>query len=154
VAGPRHRTLTLRGFAGMAARRQALAAPGAVAAPNRSAEVLLTRAIRPAAGIGRLPPGRRYVAVVSELRFAEFIGPYHLWLRLWLRKAGCDPLASYATLEAVNDVPSVPVVKNRSHHVALLAAGGRWPGLPPELGGMVRHAPEILDLEPALSLVW
>ena len=40
----------------------------------------------------------------------EQIGNYHLWLRLLLRKAGMDPVAAFATLEAVNDVPAVPVV--------------------------------------------
>lgn len=164
VAGHANRVLTLRGFASMPARRRALAHLDAAAGRRdarrqpsesvRSSQVLLTRAVRPQGGIARLQVGQGGVAVISELRFPELIGPYHLWLRLWLRKAGCDPLASYATLEAVNDVPSVPVVQNRSHHIALLAAGGDWPGLPPELAGMVRHRPEILALEPARCLVW
>jgi hypothetical protein len=65
-----------------------------------------------------------------------------------------DPFASFATLEHVNDVPAVPVVRNRSQHIALMRADGPIPQLPPELRGMVRFPPEMLSLEPALSLVW
>jgi len=73
---------------------------------------------------------------------------------LLLRKAGLDPLAAFATLEAANDVPAVPVLRNRTHHIALLPAGGKVPDLPPELRNALRFSPEILELEPALSLVW
>ena len=115
---------------------------------------MLTRTIAPAEGVRPNRPGEQLVAMISEVRFPEQIGNYHLWLRLLLRKAGMDPLAAFATLEAVNDVPAVPVVKNRSQHVVLMRSSGPPPELPPELRGMLRFAPEILGLEPALSLVW
>ena len=92
--------------------------------------------------------------MISELRFPEQIGNYHLWLRLLLRKAGLDPLAAFATLEAVNDVPAVPVVKNWAQHFALLPSDGTPPEWPAELRGMLRYAPEILTLQPAFALVW
>ena len=57
-------------------------------------------------------------------------------------------------LEAANDVPAIPVVKNRTQHIALMRQGGRVPELPSELRGMLRFPPETLGLEPALSLVW
>ncbi|NKF15191.1 hypothetical protein, partial [Rhizobium phaseoli] len=88
----------------------------------------------------------RLVAMISEVKFQEQVGNYHLWLRLLLRKAGTDPIAAFATLEAVNDVPAVPVVRHRSHHVALMRFGGRVPELPADLRGMLRYAPEVLTL--------
>lgn len=163
AAGHPDRLITLRGFAGTEARRKALtqyhAGPdwagrrAEVADLSRSAEVLLTRAIAPAEGTRPMRPDESYQLLVSELRFAEQVGNYHLWLRLLLRKAGLDPLAAFATLEAVNDVPAVPVIKNRTHHVALLRMGRRPPELPPELRNMLRFAPETLVLEPAWMLV-
>jgi hypothetical protein len=158
------RLIVVRGFAGMTARRQALTAFHAgpdwaaqraeAAALLREQRVSLTRSIVPADGIKPIRPEERLTAVISEVRFSEQIGNYHLWLRLLLRKAGLDPVAAFATLEAVNDVPAVPVVKNRAQHIALLRSGGRAPELPPELRAMVRYAPEILVLEPAFALVW
>lgn len=158
------RLILVRGFASMTARRLALSAFHAgpdwqrhradAVTLTRDAQVSLTRAIRPEEGIRPIRPGERVVAMVSELRFAEQIGNYHLWLRLLLRKAGMDPMASFATLEAVNDVPAVPVVRNRSQHIALMRTSGGAPELPPELRGMLRYTPELLVLEPALSLVW
>lgn len=164
VAGHPDRLLLIRGFADIAARRQTLlrlfgspdwaANRQAVTALTRQAEVALTRAIRPAAGLAPLRPDGRYVAMISDLRDAEQVGDYHLWLRLLLRKAGCDPLAAFATLAADNDVPAVPVTRNRAQHIALLRHGAEPPKLPPELRRMVRFTPEILGLEPSVALVW
>jgi hypothetical protein len=98
--------------------------------------------------------GETLTAVISEVRFPEQLGNYHLWLRLLLRKAGMDPVLAFATLEAVNDVPAVPIVRNRSQHIALVRGRGPTPQLPPELRGMLRFSPEVLTLQPALSLVW
>ena len=56
-----------------------------------------------------------------------------------------DPFAAFATLEAVNDVPAVPVVRNRSQHIALMAVSGHPPKLPPELRGYEWHAVGRLD---------
>ena len=158
------RLILVRGFASMTTRRQALTAfhggqdwgahRSEAATLLRDQRVTLTRSIVPADGIKPIRPEERLTAMISEVRFAEQIGNYHLWLRLLLRKAGLDPVAAFATREAVNDVPAVPVVKNRSQHIALLRSGGRVPELPPELRAMVRYAPEILELEPAFALVW
>jgi len=158
------RLLLLRGFAGMAGRRRALtafhASPDWTAQRAESAsllkeqQVMLTRAIAPADGVRPIRRQERLTLVISELRFPEQIGNYHLWQRLLLRKEGLDPLAAFATLEAVNDVPAVPVVKNRAQHFALLPNDGKPPEWPTELRGMLRYAPEILTLEPAYSLVW
>lgn len=158
------RVILLRGFSGTEARRRALTAFHAspdwtrhrAEAANllREERVLLTRAIVPADGLRQTRPGDRLVALFSELKFPEQMGNYHLWLRLLLRKAGMDPVAAFATLEAVNDVPAVPVVRHRSHHVALMRIGGRVPEFPPDLRGMLRYAPEVLTLEPAPALVW
>lgn len=157
------RVMLLRGFPSMPARRRALTAfhggPGwgahraEATGLVRSSEVMLTRAIVPADGIRSLKAGEPMMALLSEVRFAEQIGNYHLWLRLFLRKAGLDPLAAFATLEAVNDVPAVPIVKNRSQHIALFRQGD-VPGLPPELRAMLRYAPQTLTLEPTAQLVW
>ena len=65
-----------------------------------------------------------------------------------------DPLAAFATLESVNDVPAVPVVRNKTHHIALVPQSGNVPQLPPELRDMLRYPPEVLSLSPAPSLVW
>ena len=158
------RLVLLRGFGGMPARKKALtsfhASPDWTVQRAESANLLkdqqvaLTRTIAPADGVRPIRRDERLTLVISELRFPEQIGNYHLWLRLMLRKAGLDPLAAFATLEAVNDVPAVPVVKNRSYHIALLRSGGRPPELPPELRAMLRYTPEILELEPAFALVW
>lgn len=164
VAGHPDRLIQLRGFAGMQQRHRVLTSDRSGAGwamqrreradITRSSEVILARAITPAEGTRPMRPGESYQAMVSELRFAEQVGDYHLWLRLLLRKAGLDPIAAFATLESANDVSSVPVVKNRTHHIALLRQGQRPPELPPELRGMLRYAPEMLVLEPAGLLVW
>lgn len=164
VAGPPDRVMLMRGFASMPARRTTVetylksaawrANRAALSELERQGSVILTRTLAPSSGTRPLRLGESYTAIVSELRFAEQIGSYHLWLRLFLRKAGLDPLAAYATLESVNDVPAVPVVKNRTHHIALVPAAGGVPQLPDELRGMLRYAPEILDLAPAPALVW
>ncbi|MEO6015058.1 MAG: hypothetical protein ABIQ30_15935 [Devosia sp.] len=164
IAGEADRLISLRGFASMEARRKLLtefhngpdwaAQRREVADLTRSEEVVLTRAITPASGLRLTLPADGVQMLVSELRFPEQIGNYHLWLRLLLRKAGLDPIAAFATLESTNDVPAVPVVKNRTQHIALLRRGGAVSVLPRELRGMLRYAPEILTLEPALSLVW
>jgi hypothetical protein len=158
------RLVLLRGYPSMPARRKALAAFHASPdwARHRAettglvhdTSVLLTRTLAPSSGTRPMRTGESYVAILSELRFAEQLGNYHLWLRLHLRKAGLDPVAAYATLESVNDVPAVPVVRNRTHHVALLPRTGDVPQLPGELRNMLRYAPEILGLSPAPALVW
>lgn len=164
VSGHPERLVLVRGFANMPARRKTLvefhgggdwaAARAEATTLVRKEEVSLTRSIVPADGIRSIRPGQPLVALISEVRFAEQIGNYHLWLRLLLRKAGMDPVAAFATLEAVNDVPAVPIVRNRSQHIALMRADGQLPKLPPELRAMLRFPPEELVLEPALSLVW
>lgn len=164
AVGHPDRLIALRGYAGMEARRRAFTADCAssgraaqrreMADITRSNEVILTRAITPAEGTRPMRPGESYQALISELRFPEQVGNYHLWLRLLLRKAGLDPVAAFATLESANDVPSVPVIKNRTHHIALLRQGAKPPELPRELRSMLRFAPETLVLEPALHLVW
>lgn len=159
------RLMLLRGFASMTVRRKALTAFHAsrdwtahradAAGIVRDTSVSLTRAIKPEEGIRLIRDGGRLTLMLSELRFPEQIGNYHLWLRLLLRKAGLDPTAAFATLEAVNDVPAVPVVRHRSQHIALMPADrGRVPELPPEQRAMLRYPPEILSLEPAAALVW
>jgi len=71
------------------------------------------------------------------------------WLRLFLRKAGCDLLASFGTLAAENTYPRLVVWENRPVHVALLAGeGGAVPPLPPELRNALRTEPELLVLHP------
>lgn len=158
------RLILLRGFSSTEARRRTLTAFHAgpdwvrhraeAASLLRDERVLLTRAVVPADGLRPSRPDEHLVAMISEVKFPEQVGNYHLWLRLLLRKAGLDPIAAFATLAAVNDVPAVPVVRHRSHHVALMRIGGRVPELPPELRGMLRYPPEILTLEPARALVW
>jgi hypothetical protein len=158
------RVVLLRGFPSMPARRQTretyLRSPAwqrhraELVEMERDHSVILARSL--AVGTSTRPPriGEGRTAIVSELRFAEQLGNYHLWLRLLLRKAGLDPVAAYATLESVNDVPAVPVVRNRTHHIALLPQSGGVPLLPPELRDMLRYSPEILRLAPAPALVW
>ncbi len=158
------RLFVLRGFSDMQGRRKALegyhASPdwhrhrAELAALERDNEVLLTRSLAASSGTQALRVGTGYTAMISELRFPEQIGNYHLWLRLLLRKAGLDPVAAFATLESVNDVPAVPVLRHRTHHVALMPQGGRVPPLPPELRNMLRAGPEILSLSPVPALVW
>lgn len=158
------RVVLLRGFESMSARRRAgevyLQSPqwqanrAQVTELVRDNAVILSRSLSVSSGTRPLRVGEGCTAVISELRFPEQLGNYHLWLRLLLRKAGLDPVAAYATLESVNDVPAVPVIRNRTHHIALLPLGGRVPVLPPELRGMLRFSPEILWLSPAPALVW
>jgi hypothetical protein len=164
VARHPDRMLLLRGFASLPARQRSLMAlHGESGWANRRAEaadlvrssdVMLMRAITPESGVRPLRAGEDMVAIISEVRFAEQIGSYHLWLRLLLRKAGMDPVASFATLEAVNDVPAVPVVRNRVQHIALTRVAGTVPDLPRELRDMLRFPPEVLSLSPALAPVW
>lgn len=125
-----------------------------VATLVRDSSVILSRSLAASSATRPLRAGDGYTALVSELRFAEQIGNYHLWLRLMLRKAELDPLAAFATLESVNDVPAVPVIRNRTHHIAILPQGGGVPPLPAELRDMLRYPPEILGLSPAPALVW
>ena len=91
---------------------------------------------------------QRYAALISELRFPDMVGNYHLWQRLFLRKAGLDPIAAFATLPAENNFPALPVWRNRIVHVALLRTSAPVPDLPPELRGWLRQAPEALLLNP------
>lgn len=164
VDGHRDRVVLLRGFASMTVRRRALSAfHSSLDWQRRRAEltgyvrdesVILTRSLAASSATRPLRPGDGYIAIVSELRFAEQLGNYHLWLRLLLRKAGLDPLAAFATLESVNDVPAVPVVRNKTHHIALVLQRGGVPQLPPDLRDMLRYPPEILSLSPAPALVW
>lgn len=153
----------LRGFADMATRESALTQfyGGPVWKQHRDAanatmidsdDVHLLRAITPQGGL-RLGdvmryPGQRYTALISELRFPEMIGTYHLWLRLFLRKAGLDPIAAFATLPAENNFPALPVWQNRSVHVALLRTEAPVPDLPPDLTASLRQPPETLLLKP------
>lgn len=162
IAGQPDRLIMIRGFAGMESRRELLtrlhAGPAWTERRRRSADLLrdgsvrLVRTLNPDQGLklgwGARP--RPCVALVSDLRFAEQIGNYHLWLRLLLRKAGLDPVASFATLEAENDVPAVPVRRYRSEHIAFVSPDGAVPDLPRELRGMLRSPLEILRLEPVL----
>jgi hypothetical protein len=145
----------LRGFAHMRARQAALEAfyGGPVWAAHRDAanaciadsdDVHLLRAVAPSTGLPAaraMAPaeGRRYLAMLSELRFPEGIGNYHNWLRLFLRKEGMDPLASFATLLATNNFPRLPVHQDRSIHLALMPFSGRLPELPRELRAALRR---------------
>jgi hypothetical protein len=169
VEGADDSFIWLRGFPDMPARKAAL--EGFYGGPewraNREAanatmidsdDVHLLRAITPAAGLplaglrhpplGTEWPARHFGLMISELRYPEFVGNYHLWLRLFLRKAGADPLASFATLPAENNFPALPVWKNRHVHVALLPEPACLPALPAELGGLLRRPPEMLALNP------
>ena len=158
------RVVVLRGFSSMAARRKVLenyhqsrawqANRATVSSIVRDGSVILARSLAASSATRPLRPGQGYTALLSDLRFAEQLGNYHLWLRLLLRKAGCDPVAAFATLESVNDVPAVPVIRNKTHHIALLPEGGGVPQLPPELRDVLRYPPEILGLSPAPALVW
>ena len=153
----------LRGFADMEQRRHALERfyGGPVWARHRNAanatmidsnDVHLLRAIRPQGGFrltDLMPhPGHRYTLLVSELRFAEALGNYHLWLRLFLRKAGADPIATLATLAAENTFPRLPVWQNRTVHVAVLRGDAPVPPLPRDLGRWLRAEPEAIRLAP------
>lgn len=158
----------LRGFTHMAARKAALEAfyGGPVWRANRDAanatmidsdDVHLLRAIAPEGGLpveARLPrmgeqaPGIRYTLLLSELRYSDWVGQYHLWLRLFLRKAGADPVASFATLPVENNFPRLPVWRNRHVHVAVLKSAAPIPQLPSELSNMLRLPPERLVLSP------
>jgi hypothetical protein len=158
------RVVLLRGYPSMPARRRANEAylrseewranRATVSGLLRESSVILTRSLTVSSATRPVRLGEGYTAVVSELRFPEQLGNYHLWQRLLLRKAGLDPVAAYATLESVNDVPAVPVVRNRTHHIALLPQDGGVPAMPPELRDMLRFSPEILRLSPAPTLVW
>ena len=158
----------MRGFADMEARRAALGRPNTgadwplrqepgVTAVSPHDEVHLVRAVTPQNGVpglrnrprsGGTAESQPYTMVISEVRYQEWIGSFHLWSRLFLRKAGADPLASFATLEQVNDLPSVPVSQDRTMHVALIAGAVSLPPLPAELRDQLRRAPEILTLVP------
>jgi hypothetical protein len=153
----------LRGFADMERRRQALEGfyGGPAWARHRDAanatmvdsdDVHLVRAITPQGGLKLTDlmryPGHAYTLLVSELRFPELVGNYHLWLRQFLRKAGADPIASFATLPAENNFPRLPVWQNRTVHVALLRGAAPVPELPRELRDALRGDPEIIRLTP------
>ncbi len=168
VAGQPDRFIWMRGFSDMAARRAALGRPNTGAGwplvpdpynakPAPEDEVHLLRAVTPehgVAGLRRLPrtgeviDSQPYTLVISEVRYQEWIGSFHLWSRLFLRKAGADPLASFATLEQFNDLPEVPVSRDRTMHVALIAGDMPLPPLPSELRDRLRGEPEILTLVP------
>lgn len=163
ATGQPDRLLVLRGFADRTARTAAYArffasanwveARASFAGLMRRHEVTLTRAIRPEAGLPGQPFGP-LVVLRSDLRDPEDLGDFHLWQRLLLRKAGLDPLAAYATLEAVNDVPAVPVARHATTHLALLRdSGAAWPAMPPELLAPLRFPPEWLRLERVPALV-
>jgi hypothetical protein len=164
VLGHPERLMVIRAFAGIESRRVTLerfhsrrewrAERAGLAELVRDTEVSLTRTIVPAAGLTALRARARQRLMVSELRFSEQVGNYHLWLRLLLRKAGLDPVAAFATLEAVNDVPAVPVLRNRTRHIAMLPPDRPVPDLPAELRCMLRYPPETLTLDPAPALVW
>jgi hypothetical protein len=162
VGGPTERLVALRGYADSGHRARVLgdlhARPDWPAIRRRRADlaraesVHLMRAITPEGGLPLYPrarPASATMALISDLRFAEQIGSYHLWLRLFLRMEGLDPLASLATLEMENDIPAEPVVRYRTEHIALLPANGEVPPLPPELRAMLRSPPQVLRLEPA-----
>jgi hypothetical protein len=153
----------LRGFADMERRKSALEAfyngptwtrhsDAANATMIDSDDVHLLRAINPQGGLKLTDlmryPGHGYALLVSELRFPEMVGNYHLWLRLFLRKAGALPIASFATLPAENNFPRLPVWQNRTVHVALLRSDVAVPPLPPDLRGWLRAAPETIRLAP------
>lgn len=159
----------LRGFADMRARRAALAEfyGGEVWRTHRDAvnatmiggaDIHLLRTIAPADGVpvdglSRPAFGGNWRAqpcrlLISELRYPEAVGNYHLWLRLLLRKAGVVPVASLATLAAENNFPALPVWTNRPAHVALLRDGGALPQLPPDLGAVLKAPPRLLPLVP------
>lgn len=168
VEGRRDSIIWLRGFQHMPGRQRAL--EGFYCSPtwlmHRDAanemiadndDVHLLRAITPEAGIplrgrraapGESRPAQSYRLMLSELRFAEALGNYHLWLRLLLRKAGIVPVASLGTLPAENNYPRLPVWQNRPVHVAVLAGDTPVPELPLELRGMLKWAPEVLTLRP------
>lgn len=153
----------LRGFEDMEKRRHALQSfyGGPVWARHRDAanatmidsdDVHLLRAISPQGGLKLTDlmryPGHAYSLLLSELRFPEAVGNYHLWLRLFLRKAGADPIASFATLPAENNFPRLPVWQNRTVHVALLRSGAPVPPLPADLRRWLRAEPEAIRLAP------
>ena len=153
----------LRGFADMERRKAALEAfyDGPVWAKHRDAanatiidsdDVHLLRAINPQGGLKLNEllryPGSGYSLMISELHFAEMVGNYHLWLRLFLRKAGATPIASFATLPAQNNFPRLPVWQNRTVHVALLRNTPALPALPPDLRTWLRGEPEVIRLDP------
>jgi hypothetical protein len=162
VGGPVERVVALRGYADPGHRARVLgglhARPDWPAIRRRRADlareesVHLMRAITPEGGLSLYPRARPVLpalALISDLRFPEQIGNYHLWLRLFLRMEGLDPLASLATLEMENDIPAEPVVRYHTEHIALLPAKGDVPPLPPELRAMLRSPPQVLRLEPA-----
>jgi hypothetical protein len=157
----------LRGFVDMEQRREALMSfyggpvwqihrDAANATMADSDDVHLLRAVRPQGGlpplrlprIGQAQAEGRYTLLVSELRFEEGLGDYHLWLRLFLRKAAAPPLASFMTLAADNDYRALPVWRNRPVHVALLPGTPAIPPLPRELATRLRRPPEALRLVP------
>ena len=169
VEGAERSFLWLRGFPDMRTRRTALEGfyGGPVWRAHRDAanatmidsdDVHLLRAIAPAEGLpldglrhpplGSDWPAQPYGLIVSELRYPDWVGTYHLWLRLFLRKAGLSPLASFATLPAENNFPLLPVWQHRHAHVAIFAGGGALPQLPLELAGMLRASPRLLALTP------
>ena len=122
-----------------------------------SDDVHLLRAIAPEGGLpayARLPrlgersTAIRYTLLLSELRYSEWVGQYHLWLRLFLRNAGADPVASFATLPAENTYRRLPVWTNRHVHLAVLKSAAPIPRLPVELRTMLKSEPERIVVSP------
>lgn len=158
----------LRGFADMERRRQALESfyDSPIWAQHRDAanatmvdsdDVHLLRAVNPRGGLKLTDlmryPHNGYALLVSELRFPEMLGNYHLWLRLFLRKQAADPIASFATLASENNFPRLPVWQNRTVHVALLRTGAPMPVLPRELRACLRVDPELIRLTPTAKSI-
>jgi hypothetical protein len=168
IDGVPDQLIWLRGFIHYEARRHALEgfysspiwtfyrdACNATLADND--DVHLLRAIAPEGGIpitarrpslGEQKPAQSFRLMISEPRFPEALGNYHLWLRLFLRKAGCDPIASFGTLPAANNYPRLPVWEQRPAHVALMPGNTEVPPLPLELRNMLKWSPEMLTLHP------
>jgi hypothetical protein len=168
IEGVPDKLVWLRGFTHYEARKPALEgfygspiwqfyrdACNATLADND--DVHLLRAIAPEGGIrltarrptlGETRPANAFRLLISELRTPEALGNYHLWLRLFLRKSGCDPIASFGTLPAENNYPRLPVWQQRPVHVALVPGGSEVPALPLEMRNMLKWSPEVLTLHP------
>ena len=157
----------LRGFTHMGARKAALSDyydsatwrthRDACTAMGDGGDAHLLRAIAPQGGLSagtRLPRlgersgGIRYTLLLSQVCYPEWVGQYHLWLRLFLRKAGADPLASLATLPAENNFRALPVNGTVQMHVAVLKSAAPLPALPHELRTMLIGEPERLVVSP------
>jgi len=78
-------------------------------------------------GLRQTRPGDRLVAMISEVKFAEQVGNYHLWLRLLLRKAGLERIPQ--------EGPAILVCNHVVHRFGV----GRREQSPAELG-VLEHA--------------